>query len=626
MAPVKQEAPPRRNPRGLHVPRPIQDLPAPTLLPPAAIAELLEVLDGGEIRAKEELHRFKIKLARRHRLPKVPSDSDIYACLPADAAKRHRVLLRKKATRTLSGVAIVTLQASPAGCPHGTCIFCPGGPDVGTAQSYTGEEPAALRARQHAYDPYKQTAARLAALAATGHDTDKVDLIIQGGTFPAREPEYQRWFIKRSLDAMNDAGQPWPRDVDDHPGGATLEASQRANESAPARLVGLTVETKPDWWRPEHIDLALSCGATRVEIGVQTLDEEILRRTNRGHTMQETVTSTKNAKESGFKLVHHLMPGLPGSDLEKDLDVAKRLFAEPDHRPDMLKIYPTLVVPGTPLARMHEREEYQDLATEQAARLIAQIKRSLPPYVRIQRVDRDIPTTLITGGVDRSNLRELAEDVLRLEYGERCRCVRCREVGIERRNAAVADPDAEAEELLLVDHRYMANGGEERFLSIEAVSDGALLGYLRLRRLADPHREELAAGDAMIRELKVPGTVVPIGGRDTQASQHRGLGARLVKEATRVAAEWEAPRLHVIAGVGVKPYYRRLGFQDHGVYLAAKPDAVRAGVERVLPKADAIERAWDRPWDLDRHARPACERQVPGVPRLPEPSGRLVGE
>jgi elongator complex protein 3 len=603
----------------LHTPRPVQDRPAPVPIPEAALADLLDALESGELQDKQALHNYKLRLARKHRLVKVPSDSDLMAALPKDAATKHRALLRKKLTRTLSGVAIVTLQASPAGCPHGTCIFCPGGPDVGTAQSYTGEEPAAMRARQHFFDPYAQTASRLAALQSTGHDTDKVDLIIQGGTFPAREADYQIWFIKRALDAMNDAALPWPRDKDAHPGASTIQQAQKTNEEAPARLVGLTVETKPDWWLRPHVDLALTYGATRVEVGVQTLDEEVLHRTNRGHTMAHTIESTKNAKEAGFKLVHHLMPGLPGSDLEQDLDNAVRLFSQPDHRPDMLKIYPTLVVPGTPLSRLHERGEYEALGTEDAARLIARIKRTLPPYVRIQRVDRDIPTTLISGGVDRSNLRELAHDALRIEYGERCLCVRCREVGIHRRTTGTPDP--QEEELCVSDHTYQASDGEERFLAIESRHDGALMGYLRLRRLADPHREELQAGDAMIREVKVPGTIVPIGARDTTAAQHRGFGARLVHEAARIAnEEWDAPRLHVIAGVGVKPYYRRLGFHDNGVYLSAPPRAVDEGTAPSLPRPE-VPRAWDHAWDLDRHPRPASERQKEPVPPIPPRSG-----
>jgi elongator complex protein 3 len=550
--------------------------------------------------------------SRAHHVAKVPSDADLLAALPPDIAARHRELLRKKATRTLSGVAIVTLQSSPAYCPHGTCIFCPGGPEVGTAQSYTGEEPAALRARSHAYDPYAQTAGRSAALQATGHDTDKIDLIIQGGTFPARETEYQTWFVKRALDAMNDAHLPWPRDAGSNPGAADLEAAKQANESAPARMIGLTVETKPDWWRPSHVDLALEYGATRVEIGVQTLDEEILARVNRGHTLQDTRESLQTAKEAGFKLVTHLMPGLPGASEAHDLETARTLFADPDYRPDMLKIYPTLVLPGTPLSRMQERGLFTAMDTATAARLIATLKRDLPPYVRIQRVDRDIPTTLISGGVDRSNLRELAHRFLAQEYAERCRCVRCREVGHLRRDQDPADTDPDR--AVLTDHRYTASGGEERFLAVEDPIDGALFGYLRLRRLAVPHRAELAAGDAMIREVKVPGTLVPIGEHDERRAQHRGIGTRLVQEALRIARdEWESPRLFVIAGVGVKPYYRRFGFSDHGPYLGLAPNGPDARQLEAAHGAN-VPRAWPQAWDLDRHPRPARDRQTQAVP------------
>ncbi|MBW3582480.1 MAG: tRNA uridine(34) 5-carboxymethylaminomethyl modification radical SAM/GNAT enzyme Elp3 [Euryarchaeota archaeon] len=560
---------------GLHVPRPVLEGPRQVHLPPAVVVEVLDALDSGLLVDKESLHRFKIRLARQHRLSKVPSDADLLAALPEDARLRHRDLLRKKATRTLSGVAIVTIQSSPESCPHGTCVFCPGGPDVGSAQSYTGEEPAALRARAHAFDPYAQTASRLDALKATGHDIDKVDLIIQGGTFTARDLDYQEWFVKRAMDAMNDAALGWDPTIGARPGPLTLDETKQRNETAPARCIGLTVETKPDWWKEEHIDIALNYGATRVELGIQTVDDEILRRTNRGHDTQESKDSTRRAKDAGFKVCHHLMPGLPGSDPEKDVASGHALFSDPEYRPDMLKVYPTLVMPGTPLAVMHDAGRYQALGTDEAARVIARIKMALPPYVRVQRVDRDIPTTLIQGGVDKSNVRQLAHKVLE-EMGEHCRCVRCREVGHLRRDAgphhAMVKDAYQAGRLVLRDLRYEASGGEERFLSVEDEADDAIFGYLRLRRLHAPHRPELRPGDAMVREVKVPGQVVPVG-TEAGRAQHRGLGTRLCIEAARIThEEWGTERLFVIAGIGVKPYYRRLGFTDDGVYLRATTD------------------------------------------------------
>lgn len=589
-------------------------------VPPAVVEEVVAALDGGEVTDKESLHRFKLALAKRHRLPKVPSDADLLAALPDDAAVRHRDLLRMKATRTLSGVAIVTVQASPEYCPHGTCIFCPGGPDAGSAQSYTGEEPAALRARSHAFDPYAQTASRLASLRATGHDTDKVDLIIQGGTFPARDAAYQRWFVQRCLDAMNDADRGWDPGQGVGPESISLAEAKAVNESAPARCIGLTVETKPDWCRTAHLDLMLDYAATRIELGVQTVFDDVLRATNRGHTIGDTVASTQEAKDAGFKLVYHLMPGLPGSDLERDLESARAVFEDPRFRPDMIKVYPTLVMPGTPLATLHARGDYEAITTERAAQVVAQVKRILPPYVRIQRVDRDIPTTLIQAGVDKSNLRQIAQRLLAERHGEVCRCVRCREVGHLRRDAgphrAVRPGAFAAGSLVLTDHRYAASGGEERFLAVEDPSDGALFGYLRLRRLAEPHRPELGARDAMIREVKVPGTVVPVGADDVSKAQHRGIGARLVAAAARIAAEeWGASRLFVIAGVGVKPYYRRLGFRDAGPYLVAdvSPRLADNGLTHPVPPADVPD-AWTRAWDLDAWPRPASSRQDVHVP------------
>lgn len=606
---------------GLHQPSVLREKAPRLILAPEVIARFVAALDGGDIVDKGDLHKFKLSLAREYKLPKVPSDADLLFALPDDAAARHRTLLRMKATRTLSGVAIVTVQASPEHCPHGTCTFCPGGPDVGSAQSYTGEEPAALRARQHAFDPYAQTASRLASLKETGHDIDKVDLIIQGGTFPARDPAYQTWFVQRCLDAMNDADLGWDPDVGPRPESVDIETAKAINETAPARCIGLTVETKPDWWRIPHIDRALEYAATRVEIGVQTVFDDVLRATNRGHTILDTVESTREAKDAGYKIVYHLMPGLPGSTPERDLESARAVFEDPAFRPDMIKIYPTLVMPGTPLAVMHSRGDYVALPTDAAAEIVAEVKRLLPPYVRVQRVDRDIPTTLVAAGVDKSNLRQIAQKVLAERHGEVCKCVRCREVGHLRRAKdahATIDADAfDARDLVLTDYRYAASGGEERFLALEDRDDGALFGYLRLRHVHDPHRPELRDGDAMIREVKVPGTVVPVGADDETKAQHRGVGARLVAEAARIAVEeWETSRLFVIAGVGVKPYYRRLGFKDDGVYLRAdvSMEGPHHGLAITTSVAD-VPRAWPQAWDLDRSPRPASARQTDPVPK-----------
>lgn len=507
----------------------------------------------------------KLRLARAHNAAGLPTDADLWQLLPAAERERYRGLLQLKPTRTASGVAIVTVQTSPEWCPHGTCTYCPGGPDTNSAKSYTGFEPAAQRAARLEHDPYRQTADRIRQLQTIGHPTDKIDFILQGGTLTARDLDYQEWFVKRCYDALNDDGAP-TRNRFGLPGALTLAEAMRRNETAPNRMIGLTVETKPDWALEPHLDTILGFGATRLELGVQTLREDVLERVHRGHTLVETIKATQLAKDAGLKLVYHMMPGLPGNDPQRDIDDFRRLFDDPNFRPDMLKIYPTLVIKGTALYESWRRGDYRPYDTDTAARVIAEAKRLVPPWVRIMRVDRDIPVPLIESGIDKSNVREMAVDLLRSQYGQSCRCIRCREVGLRQlRGGAAPTEDA----LGLVRREYDASGGREIFLSFEDPATDTIAGYLRLRVLGKPHRAEMAgAPGAIIRELKVNGPMVPIGDTPLEEFQHRGLGVRLLEEAWRIAGdELGLGRLLVIAGPGVKPYYRRLGYRDHGVYL-----------------------------------------------------------
>ncbi|HLE97628.1 MAG TPA: elongator complex protein 3, partial [Candidatus Thermoplasmatota archaeon] len=459
------------------------------MIPPAVARELLERILAGEARTKADLQRLKLEACRRHRFGKIPSDPDLLAFARPEERARLVPFLRIKPTRSLSGVAIVTVQSSPIFCPHGTCTFCPGGPTRGTAQSYTGHEPAALRAAQHGFDARGQVENRLHALHATGHPVDKVDAIIQGGTFPARDEAYQVAFVAGMLEAMNDfspdddvgrrdralgrgAGNGNGSGGEDGSGSGTgggldawarLRAAQDANEVAAARMIGLTIETKPDWALPRHCDLMLDLGATRVEIGAQTLFDDVLAATNRGHTVADTVASFRAAKDAGLKLCAHVMPGLPGSDAARDLATFRGLFEDPAFRPDMLKVYPTLVVPGTALHRAWQRGEFRPLGDAEAAEIVAEAKALVPPWCRIQRVDRDIPTPQIAAGVKRTNLRELATEAL-ARRGGRCRCLRCREAGHAARREGWSAGDGAWEATAT---RYEASGGEEWFLARE---------------------------------------------------------------------------------------------------------------------------------------------------------------
>ncbi|MBN1859940.1 MAG: tRNA uridine(34) 5-carboxymethylaminomethyl modification radical SAM/GNAT enzyme Elp3 [Candidatus Thermoplasmatota archaeon] len=520
--------------------------------------DIVEQILSKKIQSKDELHRRKVQLCKKYNLRSIPRDSEILAKLPADQIENGVAfsLLRKKSTRTLSGVAIIAAMTSPAACPHGRCLPCPGGPMQNTPQSYTGFEPAAMRASCNNYDPYLQVQSRVEQLQAIGHVTDKVDLIIMGGTFTARLPSYQQWFVKRCYDALNSRRS------------HTLEHAKENNEKAPSRCIGLTIETRPDWFRLQHADHALSLGATRVELGVQTIDDTLLSTMERGHTVSDSIAATRIAKDAGLKVCYHMMPGLPGSNEKKDLETFHTIFADEHFKPDMIKIYPTLITKGTKLYDLWKNGKYTPLSTEQASHLIALIKKDIPEWVRIQRIQRDIPSQEICTGIKKSNLRQYVEKEMQKQKTS-CRCIRCREIGHTplQKTEMVTDGS-----LICVHRQYKASNAEEWFVSLEDTTQDVLVGYLRLRDVVASHRPELQTEPCMIiREVKVLGREASIGSRTPEAYQHRGYGKKLVSEAERICSEqYGKKRLFVLSGVGVKPYYRKLGFVDDGVYLSKK--------------------------------------------------------
>ncbi|MEK6986176.1 MAG: radical SAM protein [Candidatus Thermoplasmatota archaeon] len=583
-------------------------------------ARATELLAARTVANKDAWGDLKRQVARELGVPP-PSDAELAEALDPATRERLKPVWRTKPVRSRSGVAIVAVMSSPASCPHGKCSFCPGGPEVGVPQSYTGFEPSTMRAIEFAYDPYRIVRTRLAQLERNGHSVEKVDIVIQGGTFPARDVAYQEWFVAGITAGLNDGpgDGSWPTEsvwanLDANERALRLAELQSQNETARCRLVGLTIETKPDWCLEPHIDLMLRLGATRVEIGIQTLDEGVLEATHRGHTLQESRRSLQVARDAGFKVCAHLMPGLPrparlvtdfsdsadsnGSQSEKsaqsatkkgaldpdpaaDIEDGRRLFAEPEWRPDMLKIYPTLVVQEgeTLLKRQWQRGEFHPYDTAQAASVIARIKTHVPEWCRIQRVDRDIPTTHVEAGVLNSNLRQFTHaEMARLGLPP-CRCVRCRESG----SREAVGMEVDAERAVLVRRTYEAAGGTELFLSFEDPDSDAILGFLRLRRVGVlAHRPEtrVPGGAAFVRELKVFGTARaladdPEGDTSLPAAgsfQHQGFGSRLLAEAETVAHEWGVGRLLVIAGPGVKPYYRARGYSDCGPYVAKVPN------------------------------------------------------
>ncbi|MDD1674101.1 MAG: tRNA uridine(34) 5-carboxymethylaminomethyl modification radical SAM/GNAT enzyme Elp3, partial [Methanomicrobiales archaeon] len=437
-----------------------------------------------------------------------------------------------------------------APCPHGKCLPCPGGPDhpFRSPQSYTGEEPAALRGREHAFEPYAQVTARLAQLNALGHRVGKAELIVMGGTITARTPEYQSWFVTRCLAAMNDFPLPPPG-----PAGS-MEDIARANETSRVRCIGITFETRPDYCGTKEIDGMLSLGVTKVELGVQHVNDAVLLFNRRGCTVADTERANLQLRDAALKVGFHVMPNLPASTLAADRAMFSTLFSDPRFCPDFLKIYPTLVTPGSPIETLWRAGAYAPYSEAELVELIAFAKSVLPEYVRLQRVQRDIPAKLICAGSRHSNFRQLARQHLE-EKGGSCRCIRCREAG---RAAAPAHISVGV-------FRYPCCRGTEHFIS--AGSPGTLIGFARLRYPFHPHRPELE-GAALLRELHVYGTTVPVGSRPGQQEwQHRSFGAILLSRAEELASSDGYGSIAVMSGIGVRPYYRRQGYERAGPYM-----------------------------------------------------------
>ena len=446
----------------------------------------------------------------------------------------------------MSGVTPIAVMTKPHPCP-GDCVYCPS--DEGAPKSYTTESPAVLRAIHCNFDPLEQVLLRLRSLRDMGHPVDKVELIIMGGTFLACPVEYQYWFVKQCYDALNGIA------ADDLAGARTL------NESAPLRCVGLCVETRPDWCGEAEISRLHDFGATRVELGVQTLDDGIHALTGRGHGVAEVVEATALLRRHGFKVYYHWMPGLPGSSPELDLALTARLFDEPQFRPDGLKLYPTVVVQGSRLAQWYADGRYQPGGTLEMRDLLIRMKELVPPYVRIARLMRDIPPKFILAGCDDLALRDTIK-VRMKELGITCQCIRCREFGHRVRDGwKVGQPS-------LRQLTYDVVEGEEVMLSYEDAG-GTLYGLLRLsiiKPCADGVAEVTPV--ATVRELHVFGPEVALGERVGAAAQHRGLGAALLAEAEQMAAHrYGAPVLRVLSGVGVRQYYRNLGYALEEPYM-----------------------------------------------------------
>ncbi|KAM9017474.1 elongator complex protein 3 isoform 1-T1 [Ara ararauna] len=525
------------------------------------IKQLIEAHEQGN---DVNLNKLKTKTAAKYGLSAQPRLVDIIAAVPPQYRKVLVPKLKAKPIRTASGIAVVAVMCKPHRCPHinftgNICVYCPGGPDSDfeySTQSYTGYEPTSMRAIRARYDPYLQTRHRVEQLKQLGHSVDKVEFIVMGGTFMALPEDYRDYFIRNLHDALSG-----------HTSNNVAEAV-RYSERSLTKCIGITIETRPDYCLKRHLSDMLSYGCTRLEIGVQSVYEDVARDTNRGHTVKAVCESFHLAKDAGFKVVAHMMPDLPNMGLERDMDQFVEFFENPAFRPDGMKLYPTLVIRGTGLYELWKTGRYKSYPPSTLVDLVARILALVPPWTRVYRVQRDIPMPLVSSGVEHGNLRELALARMK-DLGTQCRDVRTREVGIQEIHHKVRPYQIE-----LVRRDYVANGGWETFLSYEDPEQDILVGLLRLRKCSEESfRPELKGGVSIVRELHVYGSVVPVSSRDPSKFQHQGFGMLLMEEAERIAKEEHGSwKIAVISGVGTRNYYRKIGYELEGPYMVKKLD------------------------------------------------------
>ncbi|CAH4035101.1 unnamed protein product [Pieris brassicae] len=536
------------------------------------ISEIIHELQAAHRQGKDvNLNKMKTRISSKYGLDTSPRLVDIIAAVPSDAKSYLLPKLKAKPIRTASGIAVVAVMCKPHRCPHinftgNICVYCPGGPDSDfeySTQSYTGYEPTSMRAIRARYNPYLQTRHRVEQLKQLGHSVDKVEFIVMGGTFMSLPEDYRDYFIRNLHDALSG-----------HTSGSVAEAV-KYSEKAKTKCIGITIETRPDYCLQRHMSDMLNYGCTRLEIGVQSVYEDIARDTNRGHTVKAVCENFCLAKDAGFKIVAHMMPDLPNVDLDRDVEQFKEFFENPAFRADGLKIYPTLVIRGTGLYELWKTGRYKSYPPSTLVDLIAKILAMVPPWTRVYRVQRDIPMPLVSSGVEHGNLRELALQRMS-DLGTDCRDVRTREVGIQEIHNKVRPYQVE-----LVRRDYVANGGWETFLAYEDSDQDILVGLLRLRKCAkDTYRPELKPGPnanfkqcSIVRELHVYGSVVPVNARDPTKFQHQGFGMLLMEEAERIALEEHgSDKMAVISGVGTRNYYAKIGYHLEGPYMVKIPD------------------------------------------------------
>jgi elongator complex protein 3 len=459
-------------------------------------------------------------------------------------------------------------------------------------KSYLSSQPAAARALRNKFHPYRQVASRIAALEDSGHPVSKLEIIVMGGTWSFLPRRYQNWYIKNVYDAANQAS------------GIKLQSRNLAeaitlNETAKHRIIGLTLETRPDHITQDELALMRTYGCTRVEIGVQTIDDEISDLNFRDQTKEQVAYATKLMREFGFKFCYHLMPGLYGSTPEKDLIMLREIFENADYKPDFVKIYPCQVLPNSLLANWWKEGKFEPLHDVELIKLLLKMKQFVPEWTRIMRLLRDIPVGNILSGAKFSNLRQILksqpkklkevlgetdfDEIFHGKFAWPCRCIRCREVGFSScvnstEEKQSANFKLQTSELELIRRNYEAAGGMETFLSFESPDQKTLYALLRLRKpdenFVPVHFPSVLKNAALIREVHSYGSEITVGD-SAGVGQHRGLGRKLIAEAERIARdEWGLKRMTIIAGVGTREYYRKFGYAEKCTYMTKRLERV----------------------------------------------------
>ncbi len=506
---------------------------------------LLLIKDPTSLQIKKEIKT----ICRKYSLSRMPKSHEILSMTQGNDFSKLKKTLLKKPIKTASGVAVVALMPKPYACPHGRCTYCPGGIEFNSPNSYTGKEPSTLNAIENEYDPKLQITTKIDKLIAYGHDPSKMEIVIVGGTFLFMPKDYQEDFIKSCYDALNGTTS------------SNLQEAISNNEHAEIRNVGFTIETKPDYCKKEHVDWMLNYGITRIEIGVQSLQERVYEIVNRGHNYGDVIESFQISKDAGYKIVAHMMPGLPSVSPAEDISDFKKLFNDPQLRPDMLKIYPSLVLENTPLYDDYKQGKYVPYSNEDLIRVLSEMKKNVPKWVRIMRVMREISPQEIVAGPKSGNLRQIVHQNL-AKQGFSCKCIRCREVGLSKKIPQVHS-------LRLNRINYNSSGGEEVFLSYEDI-DESIYGFLRLRNPSIlAHRKEVSRDSCIVRELHVYGKSLKLGQKEENEIQHLGLGKKLMKEAEKISKEeFDARKLLVISAIGTREYYQKLGYSLYGPYMS----------------------------------------------------------